>query len=84
MLRGATQPVRMPCVCVCVCLCVRGNFFSEQPPRQKLAYPPSLIGLAFYKVLEDRNADGLGAFDMSLHLIEIWRFSVSIPGVYGL
>ena len=22
MLRGATQPVRMPCVCVCVCVCL--------------------------------------------------------------
>ena len=22
MLRGATQPVRMPCVCLCVCVCL--------------------------------------------------------------
>ena len=33
MLRGATQPVRMPCVCGCLYVC--GNFFSEQPPPSR-------------------------------------------------
>ena len=33
MLRGATQPVRMPCVCVCVCLCVE-IFFPTNPYLQ--------------------------------------------------
>ena len=29
MLRGETQPVRMPCVCVHVCVCVCENFFQR-------------------------------------------------------
>jgi len=42
ILRGVTQPVRMPCVCVCVCVCVCqsvclsvcGNFFPTNPYLQ--------------------------------------------------
>ena len=44
MLRGATQPVRIPCVCVSVC----GNFFSNQPPPTSLkigSVDSEIIGL---------------------------------------
>ena len=38
MLRGATQPVRMPCVCMCLCVEI---FFSEQPPHHPTPPPCS-------------------------------------------